>query len=124
MEFRSILDGARLHGSHRYIMRFAPVQLPPVKAFWSITMYRASDYFLVANPIERYAVGDRTSGLVKDADGGLTLTMQNAPPLDSTARANWLPAPEDEFFLCLRAYLPNAELLDGSYRLPDPVRVA
>jgi hypothetical protein len=117
-------DGARLHGGQRYTMRFAPGQLPPVNAFWSITMYRASDYFLVANPIERYAVGDRTSGLVKDADGGLTLTIQNAPPLDSTARANWLPAPEDAFFLCLRAYLPKAELLDGSYQLPDPQRLA
>ncbi|MEY2953168.1 MAG: hypothetical protein RLZZ401_1255, partial [Pseudomonadota bacterium] len=100
----------------------APGQLPPVNAFWSITMYRASDYFLVANPIDRYAIGDRTLGLVKDADGGLTLTVQHVQPLDSVARANWLPAPEDGFFLCLRAYLPKAELLDASYTLPDPQR--
>ena len=113
-------NGAALHGSNRYSMRFAPGQLPPVNAFWSITLYSANDYFLVPNPIERYSIGDRTPGLVFDADGGLTLTLQHAPPLDTTARANWLPAPADGFFLCLRAYLPKPELLNGSYRLPEP----
>ncbi len=112
--------GAPLHGGKNYHMRFAPGQLPPVDAFWSITLYSAKDYFLVANPIERYAIGDRTPGLVFDADGGLTLTIQHAPPLDATARANWLPAPEDGFFLCLRAYLPKPELVDGRYQLPEP----
>ena len=114
--------GAPLHGAHRYTLRFAPGQLPPVDAFWSITLYRSSDYFLVANMIDRYAIGDRTPGLVHDADGGLTLTIQHQPPLGNQARANWLPAPEDGFFLCLRAYLPKPSLLDGSYPLPQPVR--
>lgn len=116
-------DGAALHGGRRYRMRFAPGQLPPVDAFWSITLYRTSDYFLVANPIERYSIGDRTPGLVRDADGGLTLALQHTAPLDAVARANWLPAPEDGFFLCLRAYLPRPAMLDGSYRLPEPVRL-
>ena len=115
--------GTSLHGNHRYTLRFAPGQLPPVDAFWSITLYRASDCFLVANPIERYAIGDRTAGLLHDADGGLTLTLAHLPPLDAKARANWLPAPDDGFFLCLRAYLPRAELVDGRYRLPDPERI-
>lgn len=114
--------GAPLHGAHRYTLRFAPSQLPPVDAFWSITLYRSSDYFLVANQIDRYAIGDRTPGLVHDADGGLTLTIQHLPPLDATARANWLPAPDNGFFLCLRAYLPQPSLLDGSYQLPQLVR--
>lgn len=117
-------DGQPLDGSRRYMMRFAPGQLPPVNAFWSITLYSAHDYMLVANPIDRYAIGDRTPGLQFDADGGLTLHIQHAPPLDAKALANWLPAPADEFFLCLRAYLPRAEMVDGRYRLPDPQALA
>lgn len=113
-------EGRPLHGARRYVMRFAPGQLPPVNAFWSITLYSLRDYMLVANPIDRYSIGDRTPGLRFDADGGLTLHIQHAPPLDEAARANWLPAPADEFFLCLRAYLPRAEMVDGPYRLPDP----
>ncbi|MCB2008869.1 MAG: DUF1214 domain-containing protein, partial [Rhodoferax sp.] len=114
--------GELLSGAHRYTIRFAPGQLPPVDAFWSITLYRASDYFLVPNPIERYSIGDRTAGLVFDADGGLSITIAHHAPLDAAQRANWLPAPEDRFFLCLRAYLPRPEMLDGRYRLPDPQR--
>ena len=113
-------EGRPLHGSRRYVMRFAPGQLPPVNAFWSITLYSAHDYMLVANPIDRYSIGDRTPGLQFDADGGLTLRIQHAPPLDEKERANWLPAPADDFFLCLRAYLPRPEMVDGPYRLPDP----
>jgi hypothetical protein len=113
-------DGALLSGDKRYTLRFAPDQMPPVDAFWSITLYRARDYFLVPNPIERYSIGDRTQGLVRDADGGLTITIAHAAPLDTTQRANWLPAAEDRFFLCLRAYLPRPEMLDGRYRLPAP----
>ena len=115
--------GQQLRGAQRYTLRFAPGRLPPVDAFWSITMYSAQDYFLVPNAIERYAIGDRTPGLVRDADGGLTLAIQHTPPLDAAARANWLPAPEDGFFLCLRAYLPRPELLDGTYQLPEPQRI-
>jgi len=117
-------DGTPLHGGARYTIRFAPGQLPPVDAFWSITLYSAADYFLVPNLIDRYSIGDRTTGLMRDADGGLTITMQNLPPLETTARANWLPAPDGAFFLCLRAYLPRPEFLNGSYRLPDPQRLA
>ena len=51
---------------------------------------------------------------------GLTITIAHAAPPDARQRANWLPAPEDRFFLCLRAYLPRPQLLDGRYRLPDP----
>ena len=116
-------DGKALHGSHRYTLRFAPGQLPPVDAFWSITIYSAKDCFLVPNTIGRYSIGDRTDGLVQDPDGGLTLTLQHAAPLDAAALTNWLPAPEDGFFLCLRAYLPRPELIDGRYRLPEPQRL-
>ena len=67
---------ARSTARHRYALRFAPGQLPPVKAFWSLTMYGA-DRFLVENPIGRYALGDRTAGLRRDADGGLTILLQH-----------------------------------------------
>lgn len=78
---------------------------------------------LVPNAIERYAIGDRTSALARDPDGGLTIIIAHAAPLDAAQRANWLPAPADRFFLCLRAYLPRPEMLDGRYRLPDPRRL-
>ena len=81
-------------------------------------MYDARDYMLVDNPIDRYAIGDRTPGLRPDADGGLTLSLQHAPPMDTAARANWLPAPAGDFYVCLRAYVPREELLDGRYTLP------
>lgn len=113
-------SGEPLHGAQRYRLRFAPDQLPPVTAFWSITLYSMRDYMLVDNPIDRYAIGDRTPGLVRDPDGGLTIWISHNAPLDESARANWLPCPADAFFLCLRAYLPRAELLDGRYQLPVP----
>lgn len=116
-------DGQALHGAHRYQLHFAADALPPVDAFWSITLYSLADYMLVANPIDRYSIGDRTPGLALEPDGSLRIFIQHLPPLDARERANWLPAPADAFFLCLRAYLPRAEMRDGRYRLPDPVRM-
>jgi len=116
-------QGHALSGAQGYRLRFAPGQLPPVDAFWSITMYDARDYMLVANPIERYAIGDRTPGLRRDEDGGLTLHIGHARPRDAAAEANWLPAPEGDFYLCLRAYVPRAEMIDGRYALPPLVRI-
>ena len=116
-------QGRRLSGTHRYRLRFAPGQLPPVGAFWSITLYDARDYMLVDNPIDRYAIGDRTPGLLPDADGGLSLWIAHTPPPQPQARANWLPAPAGDFFLCLRAYMPAPEMLDGRYTLPAPERI-
>jgi hypothetical protein len=110
--------GEPLTGERCYTLRFAPGALPPVDAFWSLTMYDARDYMLVDNPVDRYAVGDRTPGLQHDADGGLTLHIRHARPEGAAAEANWLPAPEGAFYLCLRAYMPRAELLDGRYLLP------
>lgn len=111
-------QGRPLEGHHRYRLRFAPGQLPPAQAFWSLTMYDTRDCMLVPNEIERFAIGDRTPGLQRDADGGLTLSLQRAAPTDPLARANWLPAPEGSFYLCLRAYLPTPDMLEGRYELP------
>lgn len=100
-------DGARqpLHGSHRYVMRFEPQDLPPVDAFWSVTLYDA-DRFLYANSISRYSLGDRTRGLRYDPDGGLSLSICHERPADAS---NWLPAPEGSFYLILRMYQPRPE---------------
>ena len=116
-------QGRALNGGHRYRLRFAPGALPPVDAFWSLTMYDARDYMLVDNPIDRYAIGDRTPDLRLDADGGLTLHIQHGQPATAPEQANWLPAPTGDFYLCLRAYVPREELLDGRYEVPSISRL-
>lgn len=98
-------DQTPLNGERTYHMHFAPGELPPVDAFWSVTLYDA-DRFLYGNAIQRHAIGDRTPGLVHDAQGGLTLTIAHQPPADTR---NWLPAPAGQFYLVLRMYLPRPE---------------
>ena len=82
-------EGKPLNGQHRYRVHFAAKALPPVKAFWSITAYGA-DEFLIDNPIQRFALGDRDP-LVFNADGSLDIWIQAAPPDSKEAHANWLP---------------------------------
>ncbi|MGZ4663647.1 MAG: DUF1254 domain-containing protein [Mycobacteriaceae bacterium] len=113
--------GRPLSGKHRYAITFPKGQLPPVRAFWSLTMYQ-SDNYLYANAIDRYAVGDRDRGLRRNADGSLTIFVQHAKPRGAKARANWLPAPAGAFHLILRLYLPKRSALDRTYRIPPFVR--
>ena len=111
-------DGARLDPKHRYTLRFPPGGLPPVDAFWSLTAYTAEDLNLIANPIDRYSVGDHASELRMDGDGGLTLYLQPDPPAGER-EPNWLPtSPERPWFVLLRMYRPGAAALDGSWRCP------
>jgi hypothetical protein len=116
--------GQPLDGSARYVLRFEPGQLPPAKAFWSLTMYEVTPEgraFFADNPIGRYAIGDRTKGLHKSPDGALEIYVQHARP-GAEQESNWLPAPASgPIRLLLRAYEPQEALLDGRYRLP-PVR--
>lgn len=113
-------DGQPLNGANKYALHFPKGAAPPAYAFWSLTLY-AADFFFIENPINRYAIGDRTPGLKYDADGGLTIYLQHeAPP---GHEANWLPAPEGDFNLNLRAYLPKPELLNNSYQPPAVRRV-
>lgn len=109
-------DGGKLNGGSRYQLRFA--QTPPVGAFWSVTMYDTPDFFLVANPIGRYSIGDRTPGLHIADDGSLTIFMQHDEPQSPGSRANWLPAPDGDFRPILRMYEPSAAVFDGRYELP------
>lgn len=111
-------DGKQLDGkSGAYTLRFAKGALPPTDAFWSITLYDAKNRLLVHNDLKRYSIGDRTPGLKPDADGGLTIYIQNASP-GADRESNWLPAPQEPFYLIMRAYVPKQEMIDGSYRIP------
>ncbi len=110
-------DGEALDGSRRYRLHFAPEALPPAHSFWSVTMYSLPDRVLVANPIDRYAIGDRTKGLQHDEDGSLAILISHDAP-DQALQASWLPAPAGPFTLVLRVYGPKPELLDGTWQLP------
>jgi hypothetical protein len=112
----------QLTGSRRYQIHFT--ELPPVEAFWSLTMYDIPNYYLVANPINRYSIGDRTPGIDYGSDGSLTITIQHDEPTDATVRANWLPSPEGDFRPILRMYEPKAPILSGTYELPPIRRIA
>jgi hypothetical protein len=111
-------EGQPLDGANRYELRLESP--PPVDAFWSLTMYDVPDFYLVANPIDRYSIGDRTPGLRTAEDGSVTISMQTDSP-GSGKESNWLPTPEGRFRPILRMYQPQKAILDGSYVLP-PVR--
>ena len=110
--------GQKLSGASRYTMRFAPHQLPPVHAFWSLTMYELPASLLVANPINRYLINSpMLPQLERDADGGLTLLIQNESP-GKDKEANWLPAPNGPFAMYMRLYYPEQAALDGKWKAP------
>ena len=115
--------GQKLDGAHRYAVRFAPGQLPPVNAFWSLTMYDLPASLLVANPINRYLINSpMLPDLKRDADGGLTLLIQNESP-GADKEANWLPAPKGPFVMAMRLYWPKPEALEGKWTAPPLERV-
>lgn len=118
-------EGRRLDGEHRYLLRFEKDRDPPVDAFWSLTLYQITAegrLYFVPNAIERYAVGDRSKGLQRGADGSLEIYLSATPP-GGERDANWLPAPAGPFRLVMRAYQPRSEILDGRYRYPPVVRL-
>jgi hypothetical protein len=112
-------DGGKLDASRNsYTLRFAPDQLPPVNAFWSLTIYELPESLLVANPLNRYLINSpMLPGLKRDADGGLRLYLQHESP-GKEREANWLPAPSGEFWLVLRLYWPKDEALNGIWKQP------
>lgn len=112
--------GRPLDGAHRYRIRFAKGQLPPVNGFWSLTMYNAKQTF-VENPIDRYAIGDRDP-LVPDADGSVTIYVQAGSP-GADRESNWLPAPPAPFNLFMRLYWPKQPIIDGTWIAPPIERV-
>ncbi|MGE5198581.1 MAG: DUF1254 domain-containing protein [Rhodospirillaceae bacterium] len=111
-------DGDDYSGANRYVLRFAPGQLPPADGFWSLTMYDA-DYFFVANPINRYSISARQD-LKRNPDGSVDLHIQHASP-GAERESNWLPAPSGKFVLMMRLYWPkesDPSILDGSWVIP------
>ncbi|WP_447749732.1 DUF1254 domain-containing protein [Pseudomonas nicosulfuronedens] len=109
-------DGQTLSGQHRYRIHFDKAQLPPVKAFWSLTLYNPQ-LFLADNPLDRYALGDRDD-LHYNADGSLDLYIQHDAPQQPELRSNWLPAPKTDFSLYLRLYWPKTEVLKQQWQPP------
>jgi hypothetical protein len=111
-------EGKRLNGSNRYILHFEKDQLPPVNAFWSLTMYD-DQYFLVDNSIDRYALSSWMQFNCNE-DGSIDLYIQRDSP-GKDLESNWLPAPQGEFYLTMRLYWPKQEVLDGCWT-PPPVK--
>lgn len=114
-------QGEPLNGESVYQMTINPE--PPVDAFWSITMYDVPNYYLIANEINRYSIGDRTKGLVYEEDGSVILTISATRPDSDEKCANWLPAPKGPFRPILRMYLPTEEITTQRYVIPPIVKM-
>ena len=114
-------DGDPLDAStHSYVLKFEREELPPVDAFWSLTMYETPGLSLVENDLERYSLGSGSSSLIYGADGSLTIYMSAQSPGGSN-EANWLPAPNGPFSPTLRMYLPRSVPGTSQY-VPPPIR--
>jgi hypothetical protein len=113
-------DGEPVTGDQDYVLHFEADRLPPVAAFWSVTMYDAEGY-QVANEINRFAIGDRDK-LAYNADGSLDLYLQHTNPGPERV-ANWLPAPRGPLGVTMRLYAPQRAALDGTWT-PPPARKA
>jgi hypothetical protein len=106
----------QLVGESSYEVTFQKGELPPVKGFWSLTMYDP-EHFFAPNALKRYALGTKNKTLKYNADGGLTIYLGNKSP-GKEKEANWLPAPAGNFSLWIRAYWPDQAILDGSWKPP------
>jgi hypothetical protein len=109
------VNGKPYEGANRYVIRFAKGQMPPVNGFWSLTMYD-SEYFFVANPLNRYTLSSRNK-FQTNKDGSVDLFIQNASP-GKGKEANWLPAPAGPFKLMFRFYWPKEAIINGTWKPP------
>jgi hypothetical protein len=114
-------DGKPLTGANQYVLHFAKNEIPPVAAFWSVTLYD-KDGFPTANTLKRNAIGDRDE-LKYNADGSLDLYFQHESP-SKDKESNWLPAPTGDFNLTMRLYAPKVEVVDGRWVPPAIKRSA
>lgn len=116
-------DGNPLNGADsRYTLTFGKGKLPPVKAFWSVTMYDGKTQLLVVNPINRYLINSPMLPELKlNDDGSLTIYIQKDSP-GKDKESNWLPAPDGPIYMVLRCYWPEKAILDGQWKLPPVVR--
>jgi hypothetical protein len=113
---------SRVMAENKYVLHFNQDELPPVGAFWSLTMYDAEG-FQVANPLNRFAIGDRDA-LKFNNDGSLDLYIQNESP-GTDKESNWLPAPKSgKLALTLRLYAPKPQVADGRWNPPAIKRLS
>lgn len=112
--------GRALNGEYKYVIHFEKGQLPPANAFWSLTMYNSSGFF-VANELDRFALGDR-SDMQYNEDGSLDIYLQYQKPEADKIR-NWLPANKGNFNLTLRVYYPQEQMLSGQWKAPVFTRI-
>ena len=112
--------GRGLTGEHAYRLHFPPGHLPPNDAFWSLTATDTVGY-MVSSPAGRSSVDDH-SGLVTNPDGSVDILLQPQAPGEQVQ--NWLPTPTGRFKLMLRAYLPGAAIVNGSYEVPPVIKVS
>jgi hypothetical protein len=112
-------EGHRVRAEHDYVIHFDADGLPPVDAFWSVTMYDGQG-FHVANDLDRFALGDRDQ-LSFNPDGSLDLYLQHASP-GPGRESNWLPSPEGPIGVTMRLYAPKPAALDGSWSPPPVTR--
>jgi hypothetical protein len=113
-----LFDGSK----HNYTITFSAKEIPPAKNFWSWTMYKLPQRWLVDNPINRYSIGSATPGLKKAADGSITIYFQAKSP-GKDKESNWLPAPKGPFWPILRTYGPGKAILDKTWKLPQVKRI-
>lgn len=109
-----------LDGKYRYVVHFDRGKLPPVGAFWSLTVY-GPDLFLTPNAINRYALGSNTPSVRRNRDGSLDLVLQRSAP--GKRKGNWIPVPRGRFVLALRLFQPKRSVLEGRWRPPTVARV-
>ena len=109
--------GRSLSGRRNYVLNFPAGHFPPNDAFWSLTVTDVVGY-MVNNPINRSSFDDR-SNLARNADGSIDVYLQREAPIGH--EQNWLPTPSSKFKLMLRAYLPGAAILNGTYQVPPVV---
>lgn len=117
--YLSDAEGNPLDGSTKnYVLRLGPKELPPVQAFWSLTLYEAATSTLAANSIDRYQINSsQLPSLTRAEDGSLSIYLQHASPGEDKT-ANWLPAPDGPFYLVMRLYWPKPAAFDGSWTPP------
>ncbi|WP_276133772.1 DUF1254 domain-containing protein [Polluticoccus soli] len=113
-------SGDRLDGNSNYTVTFIKGQVPPVKGFWSLTLYN-EEHFFAPNDLKRYSLGTKNKDLKYDADGSLTIYVQSSPP-DTDKMNNWLPAPKAPFSLYVRGYWPEDAILTDSWTPPPAVK--
>jgi hypothetical protein len=118
--------GQKLNGANKYTLTFAKGQTPPVKGFWSVTMYEIDQgWWFVPNPFNKFTVSPRNK-LQANADGSVTLYFQNESP-GKSKEANWLPAPKGDFLLMMRMYWPSEappSIVDGTWKPPVVERIS